>query len=268
METIYIYLWIYYAIYEEMTNRDLNRALDVYKTCLDIIPHNKFSFSKIWLYAAKLYIRKNDLTSARKLLGRAIGQCGKERFYTQYIDIELSLGEIDRCRILYSQYLKAMPYNSKAWCKFADLEQSVGETDRCRAIYELATSQHTIDMPEILWKAYIDYEIKEGEYDNVRSLYERLLKKTNGHVKVWISYAQFEGSVVGHNGSSNNNVEKGREIFQKSYDQFKQRCIEEENNNHDDRTMGTSDTTATTKNTIKEDRLLLLDLLCDKICLL
>lgn len=108
---------------------DLPRASQVYKTCLSIIPHAKFSFSKIWIYAAKLHVRRRDLEAARKLLGKAIGQCGKEQIFTEYIGLELALGEIDRCRSLYTNYLKAMPHNCRAWSKYADLEKSVGETE-------------------------------------------------------------------------------------------------------------------------------------------
>lgn len=42
-----------------------------------------------------------------------------------------------------------------------------------------------------LWKAYIDFELEEGEEERTRALYERLLERTQ-HVKVWISFAQFE----------------------------------------------------------------------------
>ena len=49
-------------------------------------------------------------------------------------------------------------------------------------------------MPEILWKAYVDFEINEqGDREKARSLYERLIS-LSGHHKVWISYAEFEGS--------------------------------------------------------------------------
>ena len=125
----YIYLWIYYAIYEEMQQRDLDRASRVYDACIDLIPHSKFSFAKIWIYAAKLHIRRMDLISARRLLGRAIGLCGKEKIFTEYIALELALGEVDRCRSLYANYLKAMPHNCCAWARYADLEKSVGETE-------------------------------------------------------------------------------------------------------------------------------------------
>jgi hypothetical protein len=37
--------------------------------------------------------------------------------------------------------------------------------------------QSLLDMPELLWKAYIDFEIAEEEFDNVRTLYARLLER-------------------------------------------------------------------------------------------
>lgn len=76
-------------------------------------------------------------------------------------------------------------------------------------------------MPEMLWKNYIDFEIDEGEGANARALYERLLEKT-GHVKVWISYSQFEGSEVGQG------VNKARETFQRAHDQMKDAGMKEE----------------------------------------
>ena len=173
------------------------------------------------MLAAKLHVRRRDLTAARKLLGRAIGQCGKESIFIEYIALELALGEVDRCRSLYNNYVKAMPHNCQAWSKYAELEKSVGEADRCRAIYELAISQDALDMPEMLWKGYIDFEIEEGEGDNARGLYRRLLERTN-HVKVWISFAQFEGTEIGKG------AEAAREVFGRAYDQLKEEGLGEE----------------------------------------
>jgi crooked neck len=217
----YVYLWIYYAVFEELVSKDLDRAAEVYSACLSIIPHKEFSFAKIWIYAAKLQVRRHDLAAARKLFGKAIGLCGKEKIYSEYISLELALGEVERCRKIYGNYLKAMPYNCKTWSKYADLEKSVGETERCRAIYELAISQTALDMPELLWKAYIDFEIEEGEGAKARTLYTRLLEKT-GHVKVWVSYAQFESTPIGLG------IEKSREIFEKAYDQLREDGLSEE----------------------------------------
>jgi len=219
----YIYLWIYYATYEELTNKDLERASEIYQTCLDrVIPHKQFSFSKVWIYAAKLQIRRKNMASARKLLGRAIGMCkGKEKMFKEYIAIEMSLGEIDRCRALYNNYLKAMPQNCEAWAKYADLEKSLGESERCRAILSLAVSQPSLDMPEVLWKSFIDFEIEEGESINARKLYERLLDKTS-HVKVWISYAQFEAGDIGEG------MPKARTILDKAYNELRDEGLREE----------------------------------------
>ncbi|CAI7877715.1 unnamed protein product [Closterium sp. NIES-53] len=81
------------------------------------------------------------------------------------------------------------------WAKFAELEHSLGETERARAAYELPIGQPLLDTPELLWKAYIDFEIAEGESERTRQLYERLLERTK-HVKVWMSYGQFEAQVA------------------------------------------------------------------------
>ena len=112
-----------------MKMNDMERASQVYETCLSVIPHDNFSFSKVWIQAAKLLVRQKKLTSARKLLGKAIGMCGKEKIFIEYIALELALGEVDRCRGLYNNYLKAMPHNCRAWSKYAELEKSVGETE-------------------------------------------------------------------------------------------------------------------------------------------
>ncbi|KAG5570892.1 hypothetical protein H5410_060658 [Solanum commersonii] len=53
----YIYLWINYALYEELDAQDMKRTRHVYKECLKTIPHHKFSFAKIWSLAAQFEIR-------------------------------------------------------------------------------------------------------------------------------------------------------------------------------------------------------------------
>ncbi|KAL6276535.1 hypothetical protein ACE6H2_020136 [Prunus campanulata] len=137
----YIYLWINYALYEELDAGDMERARD------------------------------------------------------KYIEIELNLGNFDRCRKLYEKYLHWSPENCYAWTKYAELEKSLCETERTRAVFELAIAQPALDMPELLWKAYIDFELSEGEFERARELYERLLDRTK-HLKVWIGYAKFEASAV------------------------------------------------------------------------
>ena len=70
--------------------------------------------------------------------------------------------------------------------------------------------QPRLDMPEILWKAYIDFECEQEETDRARDLYRRLLIKTQ-HVKVWLSYAQFEFQV-----EHEDNIPQARHIFEQA----------------------------------------------------
>jgi len=67
--------------------------------------------------------------------------------------------------------------------QYCELETILGDMDRGRAIFELAIGQPKLDMPEVLWKAYIDFEIEQEEFDRTRQLYQRLLQRTH-HVKV------------------------------------------------------------------------------------
>ncbi|KAL2756157.1 hypothetical protein ACRALDRAFT_1063831 [Sodiomyces alcalophilus JCM 7366] len=191
----YIYLWVYYALWEELEAKDIGRARQVYRVCLDLIPHKKFTFAKIWLLKAQFEIRQGELTAARKTLGQAIGMCPKDKLFRGYIELELKLFEFVRCRTLYEKHVEWNPANCQTWIKFAELERGLDDLDRTRAIFELAVNQPVLDMPELLWKAYIDFEEEEGEYERARALYERLLEKTD-HVKVWISYAHFELNVM------------------------------------------------------------------------
>jgi tetratricopeptide (TPR) repeat protein len=177
-----------------MKSKDIERARQIYQECLKLIPHKKFTFAKIWLMKAHFEIRQQNLSAARKTLGQAIGMCPKDKLFKGYVELELKLFEFVRCRTLYEKHIEWNPANCQAWIKFAELERGLDDLERTRAIFELAIDQPVLDMPELLWKAYIDFEEEEGEYDRTRELYERLLEKTD-HVKVWISYAHFEINV-------------------------------------------------------------------------
>lgn len=218
----YIYLWINYALYEELEAEDVERTRQVYKACLDIIPHKKFTFAKIWLLFAQFELRQKSLENARKVMGVAIGKCPKNKLYRGYIDMELQLREFERCRVLYEKFLEFGPENCTTWMKYAELETILGDTDRARAVFELAISQSRLDMPEVLWKAYIDSEIEQGEYNNTRNLYRRLLQRTK-HVKVWISFAQFEKSTV-----DPESVKRTRGIYQEASQALKSSDEKEE----------------------------------------
>ncbi|CAC5356635.1 CRN [Mytilus coruscus] len=150
----YIYLWINYAVYEELKMMILIKS----EKCLK-----------------HFEIRQKSLQGARRVMGTAVGKCPKNKLYRGYIELELQLREFERCRILYEKFLEFGPENCTSWIKYAELETILGDIDRAEAIYELAINQQQLDMPEVLWKSYIDFQIEQEEYD-----------------KVWISFGQFE----------------------------------------------------------------------------
>lgn len=188
----YIFLWLRYALFEEIDTHDYDRARQIYKAAISVVPHRRFTFAKLWIQYSRFEVRRLDLSSARKILGTSIGMAPKLKLFSSYIDLELSLKEFDRARKIYEKALEWDPANSQTWVKFAELEKNLFDTDRARALFELGVSQGEteagLDMPEIVWKSYIDFEFEEREWERVDSLYERLLEKS-GHVKVWISYA-------------------------------------------------------------------------------
>ena len=123
----YIYLWINYAIYEELEAKDIDRAREVYNASLNIIPHKKFTFAKLWLMYAQFEIRQRDVKMARRILGTALGKCPKAKLFRGYIDLEIQLREFNRCRTLYDKFLQFDSENCSAWMKFAELENLLGE---------------------------------------------------------------------------------------------------------------------------------------------
>jgi crooked neck len=236
----YIYLWINYALYEELDAKDYERARQVYQEAMKLIPHKSFTFAKLWLLAAQFEIRQMQLTTARKLLGQALGRCPKSKIFKGYIELEMQLREFDRCRTLYEKFLEFNPTNSYTWISYAGLESLLDDIDRVRAIYEFAiTNPQGLDIPEAVWKAYIDFEVEEQEYDRARALYEKLLERTD-HVKVWISYAEFEvGIPEEQDATEEEQAEmapatsdiartRGRAVFNRAYQRLKDKELKEE----------------------------------------
>ncbi|ORY38255.1 TPR-like protein [Rhizoclosmatium globosum] len=218
----YIYLWLFYAVWEEKVAKDYDRTKAIYTQCLNLIPHKTFTFAKIWLNYAKFLIRRDDFTGFRKALGTSIGMCPKDRLFRGYIELELKLQEVDRARTLYEKYLTWGPGNSAAWVRFANVERSVGDMDRCRGIFEIAIGQEELEMPEILWKSYIDVEIEEEEYEKARGLYERLLQRSE-HVKVWIAFARFEYSNPENGEDPSHRLPAVRKVFSRGYETLRRK---------------------------------------------
>lgn len=208
----YIFIWIYYACFEELVMKDTERASQIMELCLTLIPHTEFTFAKIWLHAAKLQIRRGDIDECRRILDRSLSTCPKRKLFKEYIELEIQLREFDNCRKLYTAFLKRAPDESSVWMSFAEFEGALCELVRVRMLYEAVINRPNLDAPENVWRAYIDFEIDQEEYGNVEKLYERLLNQVN-HVKVWRSYAQFYEDL--------GDITKARAIFKRANDRLR-----------------------------------------------
>lgn len=232
----YLYLWLFYAVYEETATGDTMRASQIYAEAIKLVPHRRFTSAKLWIAKSRFELRQGDLGTARKTMGTAIGMCPKNKLFRTYIEQELSLYEFDRARTLYEKWVVFDPSNSTAWLKFAELERGLDDLERCRAVYELAVSEPELEMPELVWKGYIDFEEEEGEFARARRLYERLLERTE-HVRVWITYAQFEMNAPDEEtetGTANDDSisdsakARARAVFERAYKLFRDQDLKEE----------------------------------------
>ncbi|KAL4471338.1 hypothetical protein ABPG72_011115 [Tetrahymena utriculariae] len=215
----YIYLWYNYATFEEIEANDPLKAKEVYERALKLVPHSKFTFSKLWVMYAHFQVRHENLEAARKIFGTAIGKCPNDKLFREYIDIEYKLANIDRVRKIYEKYIEVFPDNPDPFIQWAQLEKSLPELERYRAIFDLAINRPTMNMPEKVWKAYIDNEIELEENENVRNLFEELLKRSK-NVKIWLSYASFEAKV--------DDREKCRAVYTRAEEHFKAEKLKEE----------------------------------------
>ena len=210
----YIYLWLNYALFEESQASNSERASQIYEKALfELIPHDTFTFAKLWILYAQFLVRQKQIDRARKVMGQAIGRCPRRKVFKAYAQMEEKLAQFDRCRKIYERQIEVFPESCETWIEYGEFEAQLEEYDRARSIYEIAVNRANLDMPENVWKSYIDLEIALQEFDKVRELYRRLLSKTK-HVKVWISFGKFE-----HENA--NNAVKSRALFEEAYLHFK-----------------------------------------------
>ncbi|CAN8062414.1 unnamed protein product [Agarophyton chilense] len=162
----YVYLWVSYAIWEELSCDDLQTSINVYKRCMALVPkrHRKFSFGKLWIYYAQAEIRNKNVQAARKIFGTGLGVLPhKHVLYESYIDFEMCLGEFERVREIYENWLTRNPTHEPGFLSFADFELRLGEFERGRLVLEIATSVDELKSSLGLWKKLADVVKLEDE---------------------------------------------------------------------------------------------------------
>ncbi|XP_010589804.1 crooked neck-like protein 1 isoform X1 [Loxodonta africana] len=172
----YIYLWVNYALYEELEAKDPERTRQVYQASLKLIPHKKFTFAKMWLLYAQFEIRQKNLPFARRALV----------LWKSYIDFEIEQEETERTRNLYRRLLQRTQH-VKVWISFAQFELSSGKEGslaKCRQIYEEAnkTMRNCEEKEERLmllesWRSFEDEFGTISDKERVDKLMPEKVKK-------------------------------------------------------------------------------------------
>ncbi|CAD7970963.1 unnamed protein product [Amoebophrya sp. A120] len=215
----YIYLWYNYALFEETVAEDYPKTRKVYDTAVKLTATKKLTFAKLYKLYSEFELRRGNLEQARRIFGRGIGECGKQKIFEWYADVELRFGNFDKCRTIYEKLCEKHPLMPQPWIRYVEFEESLEEYDRCRFLCETALDV-VQDLPELMWRKYIDLEISLNEFDKARDLLERLLEKTN-HVRVWRTYAEFELETA-------RNLPKMRALFERGLKEYKEQKMNEQ----------------------------------------
>ncbi|GEQ70983.1 hypothetical protein JCM33374_g4664 [Metschnikowia sp. JCM 33374] len=212
----YVFLWVKLALYTEYSVKDILKAREVWLKCLQVIPHGKFTFAKIWTMYAEFELRNGDgISQARKILGQAIGQSCRDRpktkLFKYYIALEKRLGELERVRKVYEKWLESCLLSDKlnggsssvlVLQDYIDFEKSLGESERCVALFEIGISDAFVGgsssvsgLPDNgLFENYIEFLKEEFRYEKARQVYRNGLD-TSG-AQSWIRFALFESSIL------------------------------------------------------------------------
>ncbi|KAI8868680.1 crooked neck-like protein [Ramicandelaber brevisporus] len=228
----YIFLWLNWAVFEELTVKDITRTRQVYQSCLRTLPHSAVKIAKAWLHYAHFEIRQHNLTAARKALGQAIGKCAKPKIFRGYLDIERQLGEHDRMRMIYEKYIEHNSTTITAWMEFAKFEEELNEVERSMAILNMALDRFrdakNHKESTSIWHAMIELAKRhdtDGSGATVRECFDSLISAgplgaggSAEYTEICLSYAQYE---VESDTPSAADIERARHIFQSSSKLFK-----------------------------------------------
>lgn len=79
-------------MFEEAQALNTERAGLIYEKILfELVPHEVFTFAKLWILYAQFLVRQKQVDRARKLLGQALGRCPRRKIFKAYAQMEEKL---------------------------------------------------------------------------------------------------------------------------------------------------------------------------------
>lgn len=203
----YVFLWIKLAWLQEFSLGAIDDARQTWKSSLELMAKEKFSFAKLWILYAEFELRNQNLDVSRKILGRAIGQTSKygpkHKVFKYYISHEKKLGEWERVRKLYEKWLElalvwGLEAESLAVLKeYVEFEMSHEETERCVEIFKAVISFGKSANYKLTdyFAAFIEYLKDEMLYDHARDVFRQWLE-VSSNSEVWTTFALFESQIL------------------------------------------------------------------------
>lgn len=205
----YVFLWIRFALWEEFKQRQVENAREVWRQVLAVVPHERFTFAKLWVMVCEFEMRNASLQAARKVLGRAIGLTSgkpKAKVFRFYIELETKLGQLDRARRLYEKWVEVSLESSESVSvleEYVRFEEDLGEIDRCVALYDAAMNASTDpETPVVafhplttLLASFVEFLRDHFHYDHARSVFRQVLSAADSP-HTWIEFALFELTIL------------------------------------------------------------------------
>ncbi|XP_060109579.1 crooked neck-like protein 1 isoform X2 [Heteronotia binoei] len=218
------HLYVAFAKFEE-NQKEFERVRVIYKYALDRIPKHEAQelFKNYTIFEKKFGDRRgieDIIVSKRRFQYEEEVKANPHNYdaWFDYLRLVESDADPDAVREVYERAIANVPpiQEKRHWKRYIYLwinyalyeELEAKDPERTRQVYQACVE--LIPHKKVLWKSYIDFEIEQEEYENTRSLYRRLLQRTQ-HVKVWISFAQFELSA-----GSDNSLSRCRQIYEEA----------------------------------------------------
>ena len=193
----YVYLWVFYAQFEELTCKDVDRARSIYQTGIRLFESINVHFFKLTKCYAEFNLRQLDLSAFRQgLMHALVATKGIKPSIARYwIETELKLGHVSQARAVAAKLIEVNPQNVQSWISFIDLELALGEASRAVALCHLGwKNRDSIDKPESLLLKQI--EIESDDVDRVRHLFKELID-LSGTASNFLQWADYEANEAG-----------------------------------------------------------------------
>lgn len=167
----YIYLWINYALWEELDARDSDRTREVYRACLKLIPHTTFTFAKVCLPCSGMHLYSCCVSGSHS----CAGWCSHRHVHWS-IDVSVAfraaIGGFCICSVLHAslrvhaaQSSAQHAHAAQVWILAAQFEIRQLNLDKARTILGMALG---ICPKSKMFRAYVELETQLGSIERCR----------------------------------------------------------------------------------------------------